>query len=863
METIFRLVLTTSLYASIVGVVIIMLKTILKNKINPKWHYIIWVVFILKLLIPFGPESAVSLFNAVPPVPQQTNFVQTYEQYHQSITFISQDKTQIPTTWAIRDSSLYFAATAETAMPYIWVVGAMLILSWLLYTNYSLLRKVKSTAASVPELINLIFEECKRKMSVKRDIEIVIQDAIGTPALFGVFRPKILVSPAISSLSNKEISYVLLHELAHYKRKDLIANYLLLLLQLVHWFNPVIWYCFKRIRQDMEVAADERVLTLLESGEQKEYGRALLAVIESFNFPRFAPRLIGMVDDKKNIEKRIKMIKMMDFFRNRRRIILVIGVLCVAILSVILLTSGLTKRDSATGREKSSVQSNEYNAATLLKFKTAYVGDNSKVVNLLDNLPYANLRREVSLQTQNTPYGITVKYDFTNATMDTRQIETTFHDHAIVVFSLIDNVDEIKFICRISGTSEQPTYQYTREEIQKSFNKDLREYAKDANTFETLLNNFSFGLLAYPEKYTLTMSSTPGIRILAQYNGMADKVEYSTTYGKLLTWDNTSGKISEYGQNVELPLTTPVYWSPLVNGAGKEANEIAVKATILNKNDRLAQKQVNIKYDGSTYFYTVIPSNDVVIADVVKSQSQNPRTIDEAVSLAIKAQAKGYGPGEFSTEGHVILDTEEKDGKTKVYAIASFGAFGFENGIFTTVSGSGAISTVMTFFKNEKGEYSLLEYKEPVDGSGNLQSKKEMFPQKLWDQVLSEQKYYPDLVKQKEEQAKQYLQSIGRNAKVSDAHVERKLAKINVEASNKLFAEFTKYDAELNKFPYWLGTKELLENGVRYIYETSQSKTSDGYDLISFKKTKEDGTVVKEYQYKIVGNEPQLIGQNK
>lgn len=202
METIFRLVLTTSLYASVVGIIIIILKTILKNKINPKWHYIIWIVLMLKLLIPFGPESAVSLFNTLPQIPQQTDFTQIYQEHHQSITFIRQEKSHIPTTWAIQDSSLYLAATAETAVPYIWFVGAMLMLGWLLYMNYSLQRKMKNSSASVPESMNLIFEECKRKMLVKKGVEIVIQKVISTPALFGVFKPKILISPAILNLSN-------------------------------------------------------------------------------------------------------------------------------------------------------------------------------------------------------------------------------------------------------------------------------------------------------------------------------------------------------------------------------------------------------------------------------------------------------------------------------------------------------------------------------------------------------------------------------------------------------------------------------------------------------------------------------------
>lgn len=73
--------------------------------------------------------------------------------------------------------------------------------------------------------------------------------------------------------------------------------------------------------------------------------------------------------------------------------------------------------------------------------------------------------------------------------------------------------------------------------------------------------------------------------------------------------------------------------------------------------------------------------------------------------------------GEAATEGHIILDTEEKDGKIKAYTIASYGWFRFENGIFTTVSGSGAIPTVMTFAKNANGAYVLLQYQEPQDGA--------------------------------------------------------------------------------------------------------------------------------------------------
>ncbi len=342
METIFSLVLLTSLYASIVGIVIIILKTILKNIISPKWHYIIWIVLILKLLIPFGPESAVSLFNAIPPVYSTTSFTQAYEQIQQTI-IAKPDISNLPQTGSIENTS-GIRAIAKTALPYLWLLGAILMIGWLLYINHSLHRRLKKRGNTAPESINLIFEDCKKKAGVGRSIEIIIQDAIPTPAIIGVFRPRILLSPAISDLASKDISYILLHELAHYKRKDLLANYLLLVLQIIHWFNPVIWYCFKIIRQDMEVAADERVLALLEGDETKEYGKALLAVLDSCNSPRLAPKLIGMVDDRKNIEKRIRMIRMTDFYKSKRRLVMATGTFCVVILGGVLLTNALPKQ---------------------------------------------------------------------------------------------------------------------------------------------------------------------------------------------------------------------------------------------------------------------------------------------------------------------------------------------------------------------------------------------------------------------------------------------------------------------------------------------------------------------------------------
>ncbi len=743
MANIFHFVLTASLYATIVGLVIILIKGLLKNRLSAKWHYLIWMVLVLKLLIPFGPESAVSLFNTVPEMPQQSisEIADQMEQRYEASLAAENPLPYLPPNQQ-QVEVFKTAALAESLLPYAWAAGVVFTLLWLVFTYYSLHRKLRRGSPVTDARILHIFDVCKVKIGIDRrsDISLIIQDTVGTPSLFGVRLPKILLSPAVLSLSDKELEYILLHELAHYKRKDVLVNYLLLVFQTVHWFNPVIWYCFRCIRQDMEVATDEQVLSILESTEYKDYGRALLAVLEGVTAPKLAPRLLGMVDDKKNIERRLNMIKMAGFFKSRRRLALVVGLLCLVVLGSLLLTNGLTREDPSS-------RITGYNAAALFKYKTAYVGDNSRVVNLINSLPYADLRGEVSLQTESTPYGVTADYNFSGVNLDTQQIKSAFRDNAVVMFSLIDNVNVITF--NVKGTIQPSGYQYSRAEVQQSFDHDLREYAKDVNALEILLDSLTFRLHVYPEEYALVMSSTPGIRIAAEYRGSAAGTRYTTESGALFTWEVSTGKMSKGLSAIELPLDTPVYWSPLGPAgqiSGEDKNPVTV--TLLDEHgQKIDEKRVTIIYDGSMY-YTVQPAMDIVIGGETLYLNQKPGNIEEAVRMAIKSRSNSYGAGETATEGHIILDSEESNGTVKVYTIASFGAFGFENGIFTKVSGSGAIPTVMTFSRDNNGGYSLLEYKEPLDGAGYTDSIKKMFPQKLQNRVLSSQGDYADLVKQ-------------------------------------------------------------------------------------------------------------------
>jgi len=214
-------------------------------------------------------------------------------------------------------------------------------------------------------------------------------------------------------------------------------------------------------------------------------------------------------------------------------------------------------------------------------------------------------------------------------------------------------------------------------------------------------------------------------------------------------------------------------------------------------------------------------------------------TIDTIIADAIMTtNSDKYEKGECRTEGHVVLKTEEKDDILSVYSIASYGEFGFENGIFTKISGSGAIPTVITFTIGKGDSYTLKDYKEPLDGSAYDASLAELFPADLLTQAHSTDSYNANLSTQEEEYASKYLKLIGREAMVQESNVEKELPDMNTQVSNELMSLYSEY-------PYWIGNTEKIEGGVRYVYQTDWQSDGNGDGTLTYTKSIYNGDPVE------------------
>jgi bla regulator protein blaR1 len=169
-------------------------------------------------------------------------------------------------------------------------------------------RVRKEPTVMNPEVLAL-FRECRRDMGARIPVTLIETNDVDSPALFGFWRLNLLLPPpTIRRLSRAELRHVFFHELAHVRRGDVILNWLATLIQILHWFNPVIWFALARMRADREIACDALALERGGSQDRTAYGATILKLVSGLGSARPAPGLAGISEGRSNLKRRIRMI---------------------------------------------------------------------------------------------------------------------------------------------------------------------------------------------------------------------------------------------------------------------------------------------------------------------------------------------------------------------------------------------------------------------------------------------------------------------------------------------------------------------------------------------------------------------------
>jgi bla regulator protein BlaR1 len=313
--------LTTSFAGCILTLVVLMVKFIFGRRMSAGWHYSIWFLLIIKLTVPFAPASSFSIFTALNYLSEQItagSFPQagSVEKAHH---YLSSHRYN----WSgpAGDYSISVSKNNHfTLLFVIWLTGVVFLTLYLILQNRKTVKLLKDRLPINDELVLDRFESCKRTMGIRAHISLLATDRIQIPGLYGMFRPSLLLPGDISKwLSSEQLKYIFLHELAHYKRKDVLINFAICVLQIIHWFNPVIAFAFYQMRQEREAATDSLALSYLDPKDYRSFGNTIIQFLCNISFPKTTVALT-LLKDKTSIKRRIANIASYRRRRNYQRL---------------------------------------------------------------------------------------------------------------------------------------------------------------------------------------------------------------------------------------------------------------------------------------------------------------------------------------------------------------------------------------------------------------------------------------------------------------------------------------------------------------------------------------------------------------
>ena len=213
----------------------------------------------------------------------------------------------------------------------VWIVGMIGITVYHIRRHKRFLETVHRWSEDVgnPQLLNIL-TALKKEMNIKTPIGLKTCPCIGSPMMIGFFRPAILL-PAIK-FNYGDLTYILKHELVHFKRKDLWYKTLILLATVIHWFNPIVYLMAKAVAVQCEISCDEQLLKGATPQQRQQYGKIIIDTIANTvrDRLRYRPTLsTSFYGGKKSIEARISSIT--DTSKKRVGTIVV----CIILIAII------------------------------------------------------------------------------------------------------------------------------------------------------------------------------------------------------------------------------------------------------------------------------------------------------------------------------------------------------------------------------------------------------------------------------------------------------------------------------------------------------------------------------------------------
>lgn len=327
----------SSIAISILIISILFVKRYLKKHISLRIQYNIWFLLLVMLAIPFLPIKLPGLGQLYS---WFTNLGTTAVQNAGSTASANVSGTPVLANNWMQDFTLSVNQDTSSFLNFtiivLWITGICVMAGLTLRSHLKIKQLLHSALPVQNQRVRLIFTQCRQDIGIKKTIPLYSSAYLQSPIFVGLFKPSIILPiHLISDFKEKDIRFILIHELQHYRYKDIFINYLICLARIVYWFHPLVWTALKEMRNDREIACDAAVLQMLDKDSYGDYGHTLLHFAERISHSSFSSAA-GMGGTKKQITKRIINIA---YFRTESRWLKIKSILIFLLITSIVLGS--------------------------------------------------------------------------------------------------------------------------------------------------------------------------------------------------------------------------------------------------------------------------------------------------------------------------------------------------------------------------------------------------------------------------------------------------------------------------------------------------------------------------------------------
>ena len=349
MNEFIKILLSLSVSGALLLLLILGLKPLYKNKFSKRWQYYIWIVVALRFLLPFTPDTTIvgSLFEKFDKA-AITNEIPTSPNVPVPAGTGNNKAEPIQTNREITTAAMREPFNKYVCLFFIWSALALVLFVRKVTVYQGFIQYIKAGNKEVSDIkiLNLL-SDCEEKLNIKTRVELSCNPLIASPMLIGFFRPRIILP--VGEWEDKELSYIFVHELIHYKQRDMFYKWLIQIVVCVHWFNPFVYLLEKEVNKSCELSCDEKVISILNEKAKREYGDTLISFLKSNNLYKSSLASVTLTEGAEQLKERLGAIMK---FRKKSKAIIAITAIFTAAVCVCFFVTGAYAAPSAANDMK-------------------------------------------------------------------------------------------------------------------------------------------------------------------------------------------------------------------------------------------------------------------------------------------------------------------------------------------------------------------------------------------------------------------------------------------------------------------------------------------------------------------------------